>query len=299
MLLFNFPNTERSGGSLLVWMLCSMSLAVVAMGYKPVIIVHGLLDGPRQFGELVRYINQSHPGTDVMLVDLFDDKTSLKPLWKQVQGFRETVLPIMKKAVDGVHFICFSQGGLICRGIISTLPDHNVHSFISLSSPQGGQYGDTQYMKHVFPTFIKTHLYEICYTPFGQKISVCNYWKDPHHIDKYVKGNDYLAVLNNERPNPNMTAWKNNFLRIKKLILIGGPDDDVITPWQSSLFGFYDENENIIEMKNQDAYVKDVFGLKTLDTRGDLVTCVFPGVKHIKWHSNETVYYGCIDKWLT
>jgi hypothetical protein len=32
-------------------------------------------------------------------------------------------------------------GGLICRGILSTLPDHNVHSFISLSSPQAGQYG--------------------------------------------------------------------------------------------------------------------------------------------------------------
>lgn len=32
-------------------------------------------------------------------------------------------------------------GGLICRGILSTLSDHNVQSFISLSSPQAGQYG--------------------------------------------------------------------------------------------------------------------------------------------------------------
>lgn len=29
------------------------------------------------------------------------------------------------------------------------------------------------------------------------------------------------------------SAWRQNFLRIKKLVLIGGPDDDVITPWQS------------------------------------------------------------------
>lgn len=27
--------------------------------------------------------------------------------------------------------------------------------------------------------------------------------------------------------------YKTNFLRIKKLVLIGGPDDGVITPWQS------------------------------------------------------------------
>lgn len=35
----------------------------------------------------------------------------------------------------------FLQGGLICRAFLSTTPDHNVHTFISLSSPQAGQYG--------------------------------------------------------------------------------------------------------------------------------------------------------------
>ena len=38
---------------------------------------------------------------------------------------------------------------------------------------------------------------------------------------------------------------KKNFLRIKQLVLIGGPDDGVIMPWQSSIFGFYDYNNNI------------------------------------------------------
>lgn len=41
-----------------------------------------------------------------------------------------------------------------------------------------------------------------------------------------------------ECPAGNFTAfyfseWKKNFLKIKKLVLIGGPDDGVITPWQS------------------------------------------------------------------
>lgn len=38
-------------------------------------------------------------------------------------------------------FLLTLTGGLICRGILSTLSDHNVQSFISLSSPQAGQYG--------------------------------------------------------------------------------------------------------------------------------------------------------------
>lgn len=35
----------------------------------------------------------------------------------------------------------YSQGGLLARAILETFPDHGVHNFISLSSPQGGQYG--------------------------------------------------------------------------------------------------------------------------------------------------------------
>lgn len=38
-------------------------------------------------------------------------------------------------------FVDSSTGGLVCRGILSTLSEHNVNSFISLSSPQAGQYG--------------------------------------------------------------------------------------------------------------------------------------------------------------
>lgn len=34
--------------------------------------------------------------------------------------------------------------------------------------------------------------------------------------------------------NPSLAAaWKRNLLRIERLVLIGGPDDGVITPWQS------------------------------------------------------------------
>ena len=32
-------------------------------------------------------------------------------------------------------------GGLVCRALLSVMDEHNVESFISLSSPQMGQYG--------------------------------------------------------------------------------------------------------------------------------------------------------------
>ncbi|XP_055731889.1 lysosomal thioesterase PPT2-A-like [Salvelinus fontinalis] len=289
---------RRSGATRLLWSLFGACLVAAVIGYKPVVIVHGLFDSSGEFVELLRFINQAHPGTNVSVFDLFDRSSSLQPLWKQVEGFKAAIYPIMQNAADGVHFICYSQGGLICRGILSTLPDHNVHSFISLSSPQAGQYGDTNYLKYLFPQFMKFNLFHFCYTSVGQRISICNFWKDPHHMDMYVNSSDYLALLNSERTNPNSTVWKKNFLRIKKLVLIGGPDDGVITPWQSSQFGFFDDNETVVEIKDQDFYLRDVFGLKTLNARGDLFLCSMAGVEHINWHSNYTVFNACIEKWL-
>ncbi|XP_032297856.1 lysosomal thioesterase PPT2, partial [Coturnix japonica] len=130
-------------------------------------------------------------------------------------------------------------------------------------------------------------------------VSICNYWNDPHHRDLYLNSSDFLAPLNDERLHPNASAWKQNLLRIRNLVLIGGPDDGVITPWQSSLFGFYDANETVQDMRSQQVYLADTFGLKTLDGRGALWGCVVPGVGHTGWHNHRGVYERCIRPWLT
>ncbi|KAM7383052.1 hypothetical protein PAMP_002738 [Pampus punctatissimus] len=207
--------------------------------YKPVVIVHGIFDGPKQFKKLSSFITEVHPGTEVTVIDIFDKLASLMPLWWQVQAFRKAIIPIMQKAPDGIHLLCFSQ--------------------------------DTDYLKWIFPHCMKKMVYLICYNGVGQKVSICDYWN----------------------------AWRENFLRIKKLVLIGGPDDGVITPWQSSLFGFYNSNETVVQMKDQEFYKNDTFGLRTLNARGDVSECVHSGVKHTHWHSNFTVFRSCMEKWLT
>ncbi|XP_060905976.1 lysosomal thioesterase PPT2-like isoform X1 [Labrus mixtus] len=283
----------------LVSLLLLLLTGVHIDGYKPVIIVHGLFDGPKQFKTLTQYITKVHRGTEVKVISLYNNMASLKPMWRQVQGFRRSIESIMQESPDGVHLLCFSQGGLLCRALLSTTPHHNVHTFISLSSPQAGQYGDTEYLKWMFPEHVKKTVFHICYNRFGQKVSICDYWRDPHHRSRYLQYNTFLAMINGDRPNKDMKAWRENFLRIKKLVLIGGPDDGVITPWQSSHFGFFDSNENILEMRNQEFYKNDTFGLKMLDARGDVSQCVHSGVKHVTWHSNFTVFQSCMEKWLT
>lgn len=48
-----------------------------------------------------------------------------------------------------------------------------------------------------------------------------------------------------------LTEYRNNFLRLQKLVLIGGPDDGVITPWQSAHVGAYNTNETVLPFEKQ------------------------------------------------
>eukprot|EP00731_Ephydatia_muelleri_P021332 Em0013g1059a len=99
------------------------------------------------------------------------------------------------------------------------------------------------------------------------------YSQDPYHQDLYYQHCDYLPLLNNGT-NP---AYKTNFLNLQQLVLIGGPDDGVITPWESSQFGFYEDNsETVADMKSQSFYTKDSFGLRTLDMQGKIARYTIP-----------------------
>jgi hypothetical protein len=45
--------------------------------------------------------------------------------------------------------------------------------------------------------------------------------------------------LNNLIDHPQKEEYKNNFLELKKYVLIGSDSDEVIKPWNSIFWGFY------------------------------------------------------------
>jgi len=266
--------------------------------YKPVIAMHGIIAAASEYDTLLSWLEKVHPGTETFAVDLYDHMSSVVNMMEQVDVIKDVMSKYMQKYPDGVHMICFSQGGLLCRGVLEHIL-HNVDTFISLSSPQAGQFGDTDFTKFLFPHLLRDQIYRIAYTPLGQNISVGNYWNDPHHQDLYLKASEFLAVLNNDSYNARADEFKSNFLRLKKLVMIGGPDDGVIMPWQSSQFGVYDENENIKNMTETKWYTQDTFGLQTLAKRGGLVFHTHPGVFHTNWLKTQEVFEKYILPYLT
>lgn len=369
--------------------------------YRPVVIVHGLMTGDVSTMErLAARITELHPGTKTYVIDRFCGLASLEPLWRQTRKLADDLLKICSLHPEGVHVIGYSQGGLIARGMIEEYgTEHNVRTFVSLSSPQGGQYGAECFTK-MFPALTARTAYELFYTRLGQRaLSVANYWYDPRHRDLYLKYSVYLAVIDNVKQqessglnlqqtendnglktistevssstatvaetnddtskiidrvtaviaavatatvkiaeshnyngsdgdsviadvdtlmakvsvhdnycgengddNPNPNIKKLGLTRLQRLVLIGGPDDGVISPWQSSQFAVLDGSGELIPMRERrqdDVYSdNDPIGLHQLDMTDRLVEYTVPGVSHHEWHHNEKVLRECIIEWL-
>ncbi|KAJ0181614.1 hypothetical protein K1T71_002336 [Dendrolimus kikuchii] len=265
--------------------------------YKPVVLIHGIMTGSGSMEMIKHRIEEKHPGTIVYNVNRFEHWSSLETMWHQVLEIGLDIANISASHPEGINLIGYSQGGLVARGIVQTFPNVSISTFISLSSPQAGQYG-AGFLHLVFPGLVKDTVYELFYSRVGQHTSVGNYWNDPYHQSLYENYSVYLPYINNHIKSNKSAEFKNNFLRLKRLVLIGGPDDDVITPWQSSQFGYYDVNETVIEMKDQDIYQSDRIGLRQLDDSGRLHVLTIPGVNHFNWHMNVSVVDDYLLKYL-
>lgn len=152
--------------------------------------------------------------------------------------------------------IGYSQGGLLSRAILEAFPNHCVKHFISLSSPQAGQYGSKYFFCAIFVAFFVTKLlsaaflhlifpnlvaqtaYQLFYSFVGQHTSVGNYWKDPQRIELYLQYSSFLPYVNNELESINSTRFREGILKLELMVLIGGPDDGVITPWESRFVAY-------------------------------------------------------------
>ncbi|EDW63409.1 lysosomal thioesterase PPT2 homolog [Drosophila virilis] len=268
-----------------------------SLAYRPVVIIHGILSGAESMTLLVRHIEKLHPGTVVYNCDKFSGWYSLENAWWQVEQIRDYIGQIGKLHPEGIIVLGYSQGGLLARAAIQSLPNHNVKTFISLSSPQAGQYG-TSFLHLIFPDLAAKTAFELFYSRVGQHTSVGGYWNDPHKQELYMKYSEFLPLINNERLSSNSTSFKMGMERLDKLVLIGGPNDDVITPWQSSHFSYFNESLDVVPFYKRTIYMNDSIGLKTLLEDERLIIIVKPFVHHLSWHTNKKVINEVIMPYL-
>ncbi|XP_015433613.1 PREDICTED: lysosomal thioesterase PPT2 homolog [Dufourea novaeangliae] len=269
-----------------LWLLTAFSN--VAECYRAVAVIHGVLTGSDSMEIITNRIQEMHPGTQTYNTPRYAGWNSLEPMWRQVEEIGMDIISIGAAFPEGIHLVGYSQGGLLARAILQRFPDHNVRNFISLSSPQAGQYG-TRFLHLFFPNLVCETAYELFYSKIGQHTSVGNYWNDPHHQELYYKYSKFLPLVNNERNATKAMSFTQGITKLKRMILVGGPDDGVITPWQSSHFGYYDSNETVVHMRDRSIYKDDLIGLKALDESHRLTLITVPNVPHFEWHKNVSI----------
>lgn len=280
----------------------------------PVFFMHGISDNHKEFDSMQAWIRALDPDVSMYSFPICDDKASFANLWDQTKELQERLReqvqanPALFK--EGYTLLCHSQGALTCRAMIEQMDDHNIHTFIALAGPQMGEFGIPSGWQGKIP-WGRDLAYPFMFaSPLQGSLSIANYWHDPRpksfpfgkpSID-YLVGNTFLPVVNNnpgrrtqgpgkDKSDSEAARYKQNLLKLKKAVFTCSPADDMIIPYDSGIFNFYDASgDKSVPLEQTPLWTEDWIGLKELNDTGRLTRVVAPGVCHTCWAHHQDVF---------
>ncbi|XP_063729811.1 lysosomal thioesterase PPT2-B-like [Symsagittifera roscoffensis] len=260
----------------------------------------------------------------------------------QVVVFNQEVKMFMYQiGANDVTFIGYSQGGIIGRFLVE---QHNAngyfHTFISIAAPLAGQYGSggvEEEFKSLLYLIMGVEKTEQLLTNLGgmvnffdllcsgqitldlniaglpelkadnlhETLAPCAYWRNPLTWAHQKTLDTYFNRMNNQNFTEEGQKLKENFSNLKKLVMVGSPNDRVVNPWESSHFGFYPDGcvDSVDPMEETDWFKDDNFGLHSLANAGAIVKCESIA-NHTNIITDRSMYEGCVrphiatgDKW--
>ncbi|EGC31144.1 hypothetical protein DICPUDRAFT_157031 [Dictyostelium purpureum] len=266
--------------------------------YKPVILMHGFALSNKcgtyqDWNHYLEFIKKYNPGQIAVSLNVDNGFKSAKTMFKQVNDVYQAINDIVQhnNAFDnGFHVIGHSQGALTLRSI-TEIYGLNIDNFVSLAGVHMGIYGVGFTNNYWFGNFTDKELTNLLYTKTFQKdFSVANWWTDIDH-ERYLRDNMFLPIINQELEEK-IPNYKENFINSisGSFNAFGSPQDGIVVPWISELFGSYDSNLNMVPMEESIVFKNDTFGLQTLANQGKLNLTTVEGVKHAEWLSREDLF---------
>lgn len=271
--------------------------------YLPIFMMHGVDDYAHAFNDMNLWIQERHVNTSTYPIAMYEGPGHS---WIDLNTQAVKVAQYIREAakdsnMTAYHLVCHSQGALLCRAIVQEMDDHRVHTLISMSGPQMGVYGPSyiDFLEKI-PIVGKQllnvtyeNLYLLVDSPGIRDISLANMWHDPVHEAAFLTRNQFLpkynGLIDDELGNARRKA---NFLRLQKAVFLVGDGQDEIEPRCSGIFGYLRQGSrtDVASMREQELYVNDTFGLRSLNEVGRLFTAVAPGVQHEDWIQSRAVF---------
>ena len=268
----------------------------------PVVVWHGLGDnccndpGMKTFLEILS-LNGTRPVYSIRIGktpnedryrSLFDDAN------RQIEKVN-LFLKGISELKGGFYAVGISQGGQLFRGYVERFNDPPVKRLITIGSQH---YGISS-----FPGCVQNSAIDqedslnwrlrkpkcswwkrllmsnprLIYSNIVQRsIMPAQYYRDPNHLDLYLRHNTFLADINNEMPIKN-PQYKNNLLSLEILALYKFEEETMVFPPGSSWFAHIEPDGSIVELRSSQLYQQDWLGLKQLDELGALLLLTIPG----------------------
>jgi len=286
---------------------------------KPIFFLHGIGGHASDADEQIAAINKQYPGTWTHSIKKFQgNPISWLELDDQIFSLKRYVKDIIRKDpstfADGYHFVCHSQGGLLCRTLIQDWDDHNVRVFVGMAGPQRGVFGlgFVDFLdkinipdKEVIEKLGLREIYRFMYLNDTQDMSWANMWHDPFQEELFKDEDRFLPKFNGLVGDP--TRYKTNLMKLEKAVfVVGGFEnsyngdrdnryDGGIDPWDSGVWDYYPTGKTstmrrIEPLEHSEIWLQDTIGLRAMDRDGSLFRAVYPGAVHSAWWHNSTVY---------
>ena len=124
-----------------------------------------------------------------------------------------------------------------------------------------------------------------------------SYWKDPTLLDLYKKACRVLPDVNNEIELER--KYKENFMSLKRLLIVGSSNDEFIIPYRSAFFEFYKDGSitEITPLEESVFWKEDQIGLRALYEEGK-VEFVDSYLHHTDYSFDEPFYQKYIKDFV-
>ncbi|KAI3642951.1 hypothetical protein MP228_012506 [Amoeboaphelidium protococcarum] len=216
---------------------------------------------------------------------------------------------------SGVNALGFSQGGQALRAYIERCNQVQVYNLITFGSQHGGQSAMPN-CDEIQETLIGEDSNDVVqsswwcslarmaikrgvYLPQVQsRVIQAQYYRDIQQLDSYLWSNIFLPDINNEKAGKN-EAYKNNMLKLNKLVLVMFSNDTMAIPKETAWFGQWsDSGKRLVSLRESELYEDDWIGLKQLDESDRLILLTKDG-GHMQigqqWLSEEIIAKYLVD----
>lgn len=174
--------------------------------------------------------------------------------------------PILSKA-PAVNALGFSQGGQFLRGYVERCNNPRVANLVTFGSQHSGisefqNCAADDWLCKTWSSYLKSNTWSAW---VQSHLVPAQYFRDPEDVDSYLKNNNFLADINNEREVKNAT-YKENIEKLDNFAMYMFANDTVVVPKESAFFHEVNTTSGeVTKLQDRPMYKKDWLGLKTLD----------------------------------